>query len=79
MLWARRSVTDICIRPLSFLQTSSIISGVIQISWFAQMFALGPRLILSVRDYHAELVANSDEGTAMTTIPGGYTCAIYQW
>jgi hypothetical protein len=32
------------------------------------MFLLGPRLVLSVRDYHAKLVANSDEGTAMTTI-----------
>jgi len=33
-----------------------------------QMFVLGPRLILSIRDYQAKLVANSDEGTAMTTI-----------
>ena len=32
------------------------------------MFVLGPRLILSIRDYQAKLVANSDEGTAMTTI-----------
>ena len=33
-----------------------------------QSFVLGPRLILSIRDYQAKLVANSDEGTAMTTI-----------
>jgi len=33
-----------------------------------QMFVLGPRLILSIRDYQAKLVTNSDEGTAMTTI-----------
>jgi hypothetical protein len=32
------------------------------------MFVLGPRLILSVRQYHAELVVNPDAGTAMTTI-----------
>ena len=32
------------------------------------MFVLGPRLILSIRDYHAKLVTNSDEGIAMTTI-----------
>ena len=33
-----------------------------------QTFVLGPRLILSIRDYQAKLVTNSDEGTAMTTI-----------
>jgi len=32
------------------------------------MFVLGPRLILSIRDYQAKLVTNSDEGTAMSTI-----------
>jgi hypothetical protein len=32
------------------------------------MFVLGPRLILSVRQYHAELVANSDAGTDISTI-----------
>jgi hypothetical protein len=32
------------------------------------MFVLGPRLILSVRNFNAKLVARSDEGTAMTTI-----------
>ncbi|KIK37320.1 hypothetical protein CY34DRAFT_15800 [Suillus luteus UH-Slu-Lm8-n1] len=33
-----------------------------------QMFVLGPRLILSLREYHAKLVARSDEGTGMTSI-----------
>jgi hypothetical protein len=32
------------------------------------MFVLGPRLILSVREFHAKLVARSDEGTRMTTL-----------
>jgi hypothetical protein len=32
------------------------------------MFVLGPRLILSLRKYHAKLVARSDEGTGMTSI-----------
>ena len=32
------------------------------------MFVLGPRLILSVREYLAKLTAASDEGTCMTTI-----------
>ncbi|KAG1764292.1 hypothetical protein EV702DRAFT_110010 [Suillus placidus] len=33
-----------------------------------QLFVLGPRLILSIREYHAKLVANSDTATAMTSI-----------
>jgi len=33
-----------------------------------QMFVLGPRLILGVREYNAKLVANSDEGISMTSI-----------
>ena len=35
---------------------------------FVQMFVLGPRLILGVREHHANLVANSDEGISMTSI-----------
>ncbi|KAG2340735.1 hypothetical protein BDR05DRAFT_966611 [Suillus weaverae] len=42
--------------------------GLTGISQFVQMFVLGPRLILSIREYHAELVANSDTATAMTSI-----------
>ncbi|OAX42147.1 hypothetical protein K503DRAFT_780147 [Rhizopogon vinicolor AM-OR11-026] len=33
-----------------------------------QLFVLGPRLILGVREFNANPVANSDEGTAMTSI-----------
>ncbi|KAG2120518.1 uncharacterized protein F5147DRAFT_2363 [Suillus discolor] len=33
-----------------------------------QMFVLGPRLILSVRQYHAKLVAESDAETSMNSI-----------
>ncbi|KAG2065655.1 hypothetical protein BDR04DRAFT_1145305 [Suillus decipiens] len=33
-----------------------------------QMFVLGPRLILSVQEYHAKLVANSDAETSMRSI-----------
>ncbi|KAG1739509.1 hypothetical protein EDD22DRAFT_330342 [Suillus occidentalis] len=33
-----------------------------------QMFLLGPRLILSVREYHAKLVAGSDADTSMNSI-----------
>jgi hypothetical protein len=39
-----------------------------QIFPVVQMFVLGPRLILGVREYHAELVANSNATTSMTSI-----------
>jgi len=42
--------------------------GVFQIFISVQMFALGPRLILSVRVYHAKIVANSDAGTGIASI-----------
>jgi len=32
------------------------------------MFVLGPRLVLSIRDYHTRPVVNSDAGTEMSTI-----------
>jgi hypothetical protein len=33
-----------------------------------QMFVLGPRLILGIREYHAKLVANFDEAAGMASI-----------
>ncbi|KAG2365566.1 hypothetical protein BDR07DRAFT_631237 [Suillus spraguei] len=33
-----------------------------------QMFVLGPRLILGIREYHAKLMADSDAATIMTSI-----------
>jgi preprotein translocase subunit SecG len=45
-----------------------IYSGFVQIFQMAQMFVLGPRLILSLREYHAKLVADSDAATVMTSI-----------
>jgi hypothetical protein len=35
---------------------------------FIQMFVLGPRLILGVRQYNARLTANSDAGTTMASV-----------
>ncbi|OAX30989.1 hypothetical protein K503DRAFT_806487 [Rhizopogon vinicolor AM-OR11-026] len=43
-------------------------STILQFSSALQMFILGPRLILGVREYHAKLVANSDAASAMTSI-----------
>lgn len=42
--------------------------GVSLISSLLQMFLLGPRLVLSVREHSAKLVADSDEATTLTTI-----------
>ncbi|KAG1798427.1 uncharacterized protein HD556DRAFT_1440134 [Suillus plorans] len=39
-----------------------------QILFGVQLFILGPRLILSVREHHAELVADFDEETSMNSI-----------
>jgi len=45
-----------------------IFAGILEFTRCVQMFILGPRLILGVREYHANLVANSDEGTGMASI-----------
>ena len=65
--------TSTSVRFSSFTQDSSSTGSVIyfvllQISTVVQMFVLGPRLILGVREYHAKLVANSDAASAMTSI-----------
>ncbi|KAG1817910.1 hypothetical protein EV424DRAFT_1540268 [Suillus variegatus] len=45
-----------------------ILAGAGEILSVVQMFVLGPRLILSVREYHAKLVAYSDAETSMNSI-----------
>ncbi|KAG2035808.1 hypothetical protein BDR03DRAFT_961610 [Suillus americanus] len=47
---------------------AQILKSVFQISLLVQMFVLGPRLILSVREYHAKLVAEFDAETSMNSI-----------
>lgn len=47
---------------------SNVYFGFTQIFQFAQMFVLAPRLILSVRKYHTESVANPDTATDMASI-----------
>ncbi|KAG2346203.1 hypothetical protein BDR05DRAFT_1057833 [Suillus weaverae] len=47
---------------------SALYTAILQIAQALQMFVLGPRLILSVREYHAKLVARSEEGIGMTSI-----------
>jgi hypothetical protein len=45
-----------------------VYTSVLGIIRVVQMFVLGPRLILGVREYHARLVARSDEGTGIASI-----------
>ncbi|KAG2348164.1 hypothetical protein BDR05DRAFT_610456 [Suillus weaverae] len=47
---------------------AQIFSSTFQILLVVQMFVLGPRLILSVREFHAKLVTDSDAGTGMSSI-----------
>ncbi|KAG2104363.1 uncharacterized protein F5147DRAFT_838307 [Suillus discolor] len=47
---------------------AQILEGVLEILLFVQMFVLGPRLILSVREYHTKLVADSDAENSMNSI-----------
>jgi len=42
--------------------------GLLQILNVVQMFVLGPRLILGVREYNAKLVADSDAATCVTSV-----------
>lgn len=52
----------------SYSSGSQIYKGILQIS-LAQIFVLGPRLILSIRGYYAKRrMANSDTATTMITI-----------
>jgi len=46
----------------------SALSGALQILFGVQVFVLGPRLILSIREYHAKLVADCDAETSMNSI-----------
>ncbi|KAG1748920.1 uncharacterized protein EDB91DRAFT_1244726 [Suillus paluster] len=52
----------------SFPGGLGVYNGILRIISLVQMFVLGPRLVLSIREYHATLVATSDEGTGMSTI-----------
>ncbi|KAG2104411.1 uncharacterized protein F5147DRAFT_775674 [Suillus discolor] len=45
-----------------------IYAGALRIARVLQMFVLGPRLILSIREYHSKLATRSDGGINMTAI-----------
>jgi len=52
----------------SYTANSIVYGDVLEIITVVQMFVLGPRLILGVREYHARLVAHADEGTGIASI-----------
>ena len=45
-----------------------ILNDCLQIAQVVQFFVLGPRLILGVREYHAKLVAKTEEGNGIVSI-----------
>jgi hypothetical protein len=47
---------------------SAIYYGIFVIAQILQMFVLGPRLILDIREHHAKVVARAEGGTGMTSI-----------
>ncbi|KAG2032788.1 hypothetical protein BDR03DRAFT_736899 [Suillus americanus] len=47
---------------------STVYYGVWSIAEALQMFVLGPRLVLSIREHHAKVVARTNGGIGMTTI-----------
>lgn len=49
-------------------ETKVLYEGFLQIFLNVQMFVLGPRIIISVREYNAKLVNESDTSTHMTSI-----------
>ncbi|KAG2139168.1 uncharacterized protein EDB93DRAFT_1298733 [Suillus bovinus] len=52
------------------------LTGLLEIFAVVQVFVLGPRLILGIREYHAKVVANSDAASGMTSdrFPGARAC-----
>lgn len=53
---------------IGFSLGGEIYFGILQIAQVMQMFILGPRLILSIRKYHAEEMTQSDERTDTNTM-----------
>jgi len=50
------------------LTTKEALVALTRVTQVVQMFILGPRLILGIRERHANLIANADEGIGMVSI-----------
>jgi hypothetical protein len=70
----RSSITDLYASDCSSIVQNGdsagaeLYYGVSLISALLQMFLLGPRLVLSVREHSTKLAADFDEVTGMTTL-----------
>ncbi|KAG1744096.1 uncharacterized protein EDB91DRAFT_1080901 [Suillus paluster] len=64
--FASYSLSPISADPYSM--ENQVYNGLLQIFLLVQMFVLGPRLIISVREYHAKVKADSGAGTSTTGI-----------
>jgi hypothetical protein len=53
---------------ISYSMRSSVYAGVWLIAEVLQMFVLGPRLVLSIREHHTKVIARADGGARMTPI-----------
>ncbi|KAG1754695.1 hypothetical protein EDD22DRAFT_228558 [Suillus occidentalis] len=66
------SCLELIVLSPAFLYSSStaalIFDGTLGVLLVVQTFVLGPRLILSVREYHAKLVTGSDADTSLNSI-----------
>jgi hypothetical protein len=47
---------------------ADIFAGILRVARVLQMFVLGPRLLLSVREYHTKIMVKSEGGTGMSAI-----------
>lgn len=67
VIFATSSSLNIGLMSPHFSASSSagaqIYRGILEFATLLQMFVVGPRLILSVREYHAKLMPNFEEGT----------------
>ncbi|KAG1786227.1 uncharacterized protein HD556DRAFT_1531148 [Suillus plorans] len=62
------SLLFVYISPETSNLNVSILSGDVPVLLVVQLFVLGPRLILSVREYHAKLTADSNTETSRSSI-----------
>jgi len=52
----------------TYTMGNDIYDGILLIAEILQMFVLGPRLVLAIREHHTKVMARADGGTGMTSI-----------
>jgi hypothetical protein len=66
-LWLA-ATADHSLQDPDYAVGNAIFFGVLSIAEVLQMFVLGPRLVLSIREHHTKVMARADGGTGMTSI-----------